>query len=157
MLNPHHYSTTLLKSSKDSAELVYWIDALANLVLAKKTILKAIPVKELTVILTSLNCPEVIKNIVLLMIENNDTALLPRVAATLRRQLIQVGKPVADVSIAKRDRDIEAKIAQALGTNYTVVFQANPSLIAGIRISSTNFTFESSVASRLNDVKKALS
>ncbi len=156
MLTPYNYSSILLKESNNPAETVGWVDALANLVLAKKTILGNIKTSELTTILASLKCPKAIQNILLIMIENNDTSLLPRIAAGLRRQLTKIGKPVADVYVARSDKMTENKIGTALGSNYTVVFQSDPKLIAGMRISSANFTYESSVASRLDDMKKAL-
>ena len=156
MLNPYNYSSSFLKSSNNAAETVGWVDALANLVLAKKTSLGTIKPSELTTILNSLECPKAIQGILMIIIENNDTALLPRIAATLRRQLIKMGKPVADVTVANKGNTAENKIKAALDANYTVVFQTDPALIAGVRISSTNFTYESSVESRLNDVKKAL-
>lgn len=156
MLNPYSYSSSLLKRSNNPAETVAWIDALASLVLAKRTALETIKTSELTTILNSLKCPKVIQDILMIIIENNDMTLLPRIAVTLRRQLTKMGKPVADVTVSSSDNAAEKSIRTALDSNYTVVFQSDPKLIAGIRISSTNFTYESSVQSRLNDIKKTL-
>lgn len=156
MLDPNRYALSLVKHKENRTSLVRWLDCLNRLYLEHKQLLKTIDESQLNNILSSLDCPAVIIELLLTMRENKDLSLLPRVAASFRRRLAETSAPVIDVTLAEKSEETLRKIQKHFGEHSVIVDEIDQSLLAGVCIATPNGTYEYSLKNRLNGLAHAL-
>lgn len=156
MLDPNFYVTALFKTPYiQHEECIVWIDTLARLAQTKKQLIWRTDQTTLNRILQGLQCPKIIQELVQALATNNDLKLLPRLAKAYRRRLIQAGIPYVEVTCADAS-SMDGQIRAVFGASSVIVHHIDSQLIAGVRIAGADGTYEYSVESQLQKLKRVL-
>lgn len=157
MLDANTYAQALFSSHKGTpATVVQWLDTLASLSQDKKQALQAVDPTVLPPMFAKSGAPQVIHELVSTLLQNNDVALLPRIAAAFRRLLHRQHISVIDVRLATHNQETLNHIQDHFGHQAVLIEHIDPAVIAGLSISTHQTTHEYSIRNKLDQVRTVL-
>lgn len=119
-------------------------------------------VKAMNCLCTKLGLPEPISRLVASLIQRKVINLLPTVLISLRTEFKKAAR-IFDFTLTsshplpEEQKDaIEKQLAQAVDGTINVEYHQDSSLIAGIRLQSSTYYWEDSVARRIQNIRQAL-
>lgn len=153
MLDAHHYTMKIFKTSSDHAANMLWLETLSAVIIDKSRVVQAIEPDQLSSLLVQLQCPQIVIETLQHMIKNRDLKLLPRLSTTYRRKLLHDGKLVVDITTAT---DQKTSNSRAFPDGAIVLHHLDPELIGGARIVSSKGSYEFSARSMLTHIQSTL-
>jgi len=147
------YNTT---DAADYSMVIQYLDTMAQLVLEKEQVLRHLPDPTFQQWLGKFTeLPTSLATVIIIMHEQHSLKLIPRLAISFRRQLANHGITLIEATVADSSTDLSS-LRNHFGAATLLISRHDPDLLAGIRLSTPNGTYESSAKTALRHLHQAL-
>ncbi|MFA6082571.1 MAG: F0F1 ATP synthase subunit delta [Patescibacteria group bacterium] len=94
-------------------------------------------------------------NLVLILHRDRSIKIIPKVLSAFERQLRRLGIPIIKIDYAKTQVD-ETEIKKQFGSNSIIISRLDSNLLAGVRLTVSDQTYENSLRQQLRQISLAL-